>query len=171
MIINPYDKKAMRAAQLYCFEENKVVGLTSGTFDLFHDYHLRYLERCRRLCDVLVIGVDSDRHVKEYKGPNRPVLSEFQRVMLIDSNKHITFCYIQDNLDSFVKIAEALLPLNGKIFRNQDFEGRENEVARGESKSEVVIIPDIDEPNSTSILISKVNRLNSCINIRSGEKQ
>jgi D-beta-D-heptose 7-phosphate kinase/D-beta-D-heptose 1-phosphate adenosyltransferase len=159
MIINPYDKKAMRAAQLYCLEDNKIVGLTSGTFDLFHDYHLRYLERCRRLCDVLIVGVDSDRHVKERKGPDRPVLSEFQRVMLIDSNKHITFCYIQDSLDFFIRVAEILLPINGKIFRNQEFERKEDEVVKGTSESSVIIVPDVDEPNSTSILINKVNRL------------
>jgi D-beta-D-heptose 7-phosphate kinase/D-beta-D-heptose 1-phosphate adenosyltransferase len=149
----------MRAAQLYCREDNKIVGLTSGTFDLFHDYHLRYLERCRRLCDVLVIGVDSDRSVKERKGPDRPALSEFQRVMLMDANKHVTFCFIQDSLDFFVEAAEILLPPNGVIFRNQEFEGREDEVVIGESGAQVIIIPDIDEPNSTSILITKVKKL------------
>lgn len=126
MIINPYDKKAMRAAQLYCLDGNKSVGLTSGTFDLFHDYHLRYLERCRRLCDVLIIGVDSDAFVKRVKGPDRPILSEFQRLMLMDANKHITFCYIQDSLTAFARMAEMLMPERGKIFRNEDFKGKES---------------------------------------------
>lgn len=159
MIINPYDKKAMRAAQLYCLDCNKAVGLTSGTFDLFHDYHLRYLERCRRLCDVLVVGVDSDAFVKDVKGPERPILSEFQRLMLMDANKHITFCYIQDSLEAFVRVAEMLMPERGNIFRNEDFRGRESEVAKGNSQAKVVIVPDVWEPNSTSKLIDKINGL------------
>lgn len=159
MIINPYDKKAMRAAQLYCLDGDKSVGLTSGTFDLFHDYHLRYLERCRRLCDVLIVGVDSDASVKSIKGPDRPILSEFQRLMLMDANKHITFCYIQDSLEAFAKVAEMLMPERGSIFRNEIFRGRENEVAKGASKADVVIVPDVWEPNSTTKLIDKINGL------------
>lgn len=39
--------------------QDKVVGVTSGCFDLFHFYHLRYLERCKALCGFLIVGVDS----------------------------------------------------------------------------------------------------------------
>lgn len=159
MIVNPHDKKAMRAAQLYCLDGNKHVGLTSGTFDLFHDYHLRYLERCRRLCDVFVVGVDSDSSVRKSKGPDRPILSEFQRLMLMDANKYITFCYIQDSLDDFSQIAEMLMPQRGSIFRNEEFKGRESEVARGNSKADVIIVPDVWESHSTTTLIDRINEL------------
>jgi cytidyltransferase-like protein len=124
MIINPYDKRAMRAAHLYCHDDgDKAVGLTSGTFDLFHDYHLRYLERCRRLCDVLVVGVDSDASVRKVKGPDRPILSEFQRLILMDANKYVTFCYIQDSLEAFAKVAEALYARKGKYISQRGFFG------------------------------------------------
>ena len=36
------------------------VGITYGTFDLFHIGHLRILERTRALCDRLVVGVSTD---------------------------------------------------------------------------------------------------------------
>ena len=36
------------------------VGITYGTFDLFHIGHLRILERSRALCDRLVVGVSTD---------------------------------------------------------------------------------------------------------------
>ena len=35
-------------------------GITFGTFDVFHDGHLRILERSREMCDRLVVGVSSD---------------------------------------------------------------------------------------------------------------
>ncbi|MGB9372953.1 MAG: adenylyltransferase/cytidyltransferase family protein [Jiangellales bacterium] len=36
------------------------VGITYGTFDLFHIGHLRILERTRALCDRMVVGVSTD---------------------------------------------------------------------------------------------------------------
>lgn len=36
---------------------DKKIGLTSGCFDLIHYYHLRYLERCKANCDLLIVGV------------------------------------------------------------------------------------------------------------------
>ena len=159
MIINPYDKKSMQAASFYAWHKRKIVGLTSGTFDMLHDYHLRYLERCRRLCDVLVIGVDSDRAVRAAKGENRPIMSEFQRLMLMDAIKLVSFCYIQEDLAAFTKVAEHFMPdgqLRGKVFRNDLFKGRESEVAIGMADAVVVIVPDIMEPCSTSLIVKRV---------------
>ena len=36
------------------------VGITYGTFDLFHIGHLRIIERARALCDRLVVAVSTD---------------------------------------------------------------------------------------------------------------
>ncbi len=36
------------------------VGITYGTFDLFHIGHLRIIERAKALCDTLVVGVSTD---------------------------------------------------------------------------------------------------------------
>ena len=159
MIINPYPSTSLEAAALWIkARPDLVVGLTSGTFDLFHDFHLRYLLRCRRECDVLIVGVDSDRDVRRTKGPGRPIMSEFQRLMLLDANKHVSFAYVQDGVRDFQRVAEALLSRGGKAFRNQTFKGRKNEIALGSLRSvvDVVIIPDIDELASTSAIVKRV---------------
>lgn len=164
MIINPYDKKSMAAAALYAVHHKKRIGLTSGTFDMFHDNHLRYIERCRRLCDILVVGVDSDRAVKAAKGEHRPIMSEFQRLMIMDAIKYVWCCYIQDDLATFTKVAEYLMvrPINGRVFRNDVFKDRESEVAIGAACAEVIIVPDIDEPNSTTRIVQRVKEEPKC---------
>lgn len=162
MIINPYPCTSLEAAALYiAAHPEKRVGMTSGTFDLFHDFHERFLERCRRQCDILIVGVDSDREVRRVKGKGRPVQSEYQRRMLLDANKNVTFVYIQDGIEDFTRTCEALLGIRGgKVFRNDVFEGRENEVAVGSAKGvEVVIIPDITELDSTSALVERASHL------------
>ena len=40
--------------------KDRIVGYTTGVFDLFHVGHLRLLQRARNSCDYLVVGVTTD---------------------------------------------------------------------------------------------------------------
>ncbi len=42
--------------------------MTSGSFDMIHIGHARYLEAAKTKGDVLIVGVDSDSKVKQRKG-------------------------------------------------------------------------------------------------------
>jgi rfaE bifunctional protein nucleotidyltransferase chain/domain len=50
---------------------------------LLHVGHLRSLQAARRLGDVLVVGVNSDKSVRQLKGPGRPILAEAERAELL----------------------------------------------------------------------------------------
>jgi D-beta-D-heptose 7-phosphate kinase/D-beta-D-heptose 1-phosphate adenosyltransferase len=56
---------------------------TNGCFDILHAGHLSCLERARKLGDLLVLGLNSDRSVRKIKGPGRPALSEEHRAALL----------------------------------------------------------------------------------------
>ena len=60
-----------------------VIVTTNGCFDILHVGHLRYLQTCRQMGDVLVVAVNTDRSVSGLKGPNRPIVSESERAELL----------------------------------------------------------------------------------------
>ncbi|HQR39965.1 MAG TPA: adenylyltransferase/cytidyltransferase family protein, partial [Blastocatellia bacterium] len=52
------------------------VVFTNGCFDLLHPGHVRYLTLARSLGDVLIVALNSDRAVRQLKGPTPPIPSE-----------------------------------------------------------------------------------------------
>jgi cytidyltransferase-like protein len=54
------------------------VVLTLGTFDLLHYGHVSFLKECAKLGDCLVVGVNTDRFVREFKPA--PVMDQNERV-------------------------------------------------------------------------------------------
>ena len=54
-------------------ELGKKIGFTNGCFDLIHPGHIALLENSRTYCDVLVVGLNSDRSVAKLKGSARPI--------------------------------------------------------------------------------------------------
>lgn len=62
---------------------NLSIVLTSGTFDMTHIGHARYLEKAKEFGDILIVGVDSDAKVRARKGPDRPIYPEEERVNML----------------------------------------------------------------------------------------
>jgi len=56
---------------------------TNGCFDILHVGHLRYLQGCKGMGDVLVVMVNSDASVRRLKGSSRPVVNEADRAELL----------------------------------------------------------------------------------------
>lgn len=132
----------------------KVVGLTSGSFDLIHFHHLGFLMRCRWYCDYLLVGVDSDESVRQTKGPTRPVIHDLHRVIMVDNLKPVAFAFLMNGVHDFGQAAELFTP--DVIFRNGDFKGRETEIVGRQHARQIVIIEDRIDLGSTTEIIEQV---------------
>jgi D-beta-D-heptose 7-phosphate kinase/D-beta-D-heptose 1-phosphate adenosyltransferase len=80
----------------HCRQLGQTVVWTNGTFDLLHPGHVKSLESARRLGQVLVVGVNSDRSVKAYKGPDRPVLNQDERSTLLAALECVDYVVVFD---------------------------------------------------------------------------
>ena len=58
------------------------IGYTQGTFDMFHIGHLNLLHQAKDLCDTLIVGVNSDQLVNDYKHKT-PVVNELDRMAIV----------------------------------------------------------------------------------------
>lgn len=74
-------------------EAFKEIGLhivmTSGSFDMIHIGHARYLEQAKNRGEVLIVGLDSDAKVQQRKGENRPVVPEDERIQMLAHLKSV----------------------------------------------------------------------------------
>jgi len=55
----------------------------NGSFDLLHAGHLALLEEAKEQGEVLFVGLNSDASIRQYKGPERPIVPEKERARLL----------------------------------------------------------------------------------------
>ena len=72
----------------------KSIALTNGSFDLVHSGHVNYLNKAKKMADYLIVGVNSDKSVKQYKSDKRPIIPQNQRAFLIDNLKSVDYVVI-----------------------------------------------------------------------------
>jgi len=76
------DRKDIKKISVKLRAERRKIVFTNGCFDILHIGHVRYLQHAKRLGDVLIIGLNSDRSVAGIK-PGRPVNSEKNRAEVL----------------------------------------------------------------------------------------
>lgn len=138
-------------------EKGQTVGLTSGSFDMIHFHHVLYFIRCRRECDVLIVGVDSDELVRQLKGEGRPIIYDSRRVIMVEALKPVTFAFIMNSIEDFRTAARIIRP--DVIFKNDAFAGRDEEILGIEFAGRVKIVRDVVDHNSTTQIIQESARL------------
>lgn len=72
------------------------VVLANGCFDLIHAGHIRYLDGASELGGFLVVGINSDKQVRELKGSGRPFMPENERAEIIASLRFVDAVTIFD---------------------------------------------------------------------------
>lgn len=157
MLFDLSDETAVDVVKRYLTHmrnEGRIIGLTSGSFDLIHAQHFFYFIRCRRHCDVLIVGVDSDELVRERKGPTRPLIYDFKRALMVDALKPVTFTFVMQDVPTFGCAAKLFRP--DVIFKNNEFAGRTGDIEGKAYAGRVIIITDVMEHASTTDIVENI---------------
>ena len=77
-------------------KNSKKIVFTNGCFDIIHSGHIQYLTEAKALGDILIIGLNSDCSIKKLKGPDRPIIDENNRALVLSALEIVDFVVIFD---------------------------------------------------------------------------
>jgi rfaE bifunctional protein nucleotidyltransferase chain/domain len=132
------------------------VVFTNGCFDLLHPGHIRTLEQARELGDVLIVGLNSDRGVRQLKGEGRPVLPERERAEILAALECVDAVVIFDEPTPREVIARLLpdILVKGGDWADDKIVGREEVEAAGGRVVSVPVLPG----HSTSEILRRIRK-------------
>jgi D-beta-D-heptose 7-phosphate kinase/D-beta-D-heptose 1-phosphate adenosyltransferase len=82
----------------------------TGSFDIIHPGHVQFLKYAREFGDSLTVAIDTDRRIKEKKGPDRPFHNQADRQLVISSFKYVDDTVLFDSDEELIEIVKALEP-------------------------------------------------------------
>jgi D-beta-D-heptose 7-phosphate kinase/D-beta-D-heptose 1-phosphate adenosyltransferase len=135
----------------------EVVVFTNGCFDILHPGHVSYLQFARSQGDVLIVGLNSDKSVRDIKGEGRPVVDEGGRAALLGALESVTHIVLFDE-PTPKEIVEEVRPdvlVKGEDWAEKGVVGREFV----ESYGGRVVLAAILEGYSTSAIINRIRKL------------
>lgn len=135
-------------------KEGKVIGYTSGAFDLLHPGHVSYLEIARQKCDKLIVGLNSDASIKQYKSPDRPVCGQTDRAIVIAALESVdcVFIFEEQNNNKNIEILKPDLYLKAGDYTKEKLSSASIIESYG---GKVELIP-FKEGKSTTSIIEKL---------------
>lgn len=124
---------------------------TNGCFDIIHSGHVSLLEYCAKFGKVIV-GLNSDESVRKIKGIDRPINSQIDRKLVLESIRFVDKVILFDE--------ETPLLLIQKIQPNIIIKGGDYRIDEviGNELAEVKIFPTI-AGKSTSNIINLLRRI------------
>jgi len=137
-------------------KEGEKVVFTNGCFDLLHVGHIRYLQQAREEGDILVLGLNSDRSVRELKGETRPFFPQEERAEVLAALSMVDYIVIFDERTplNLIKEIRPDILVKGGDWRREDIVGGDEVEASG---GRVVVVPEIPG-RSTSNLVAEIVR-------------
>ena len=132
-----------------------LIGFTQGTFDMFHIGHLNIIKNARSQCEHLIVGVNSDALVQDYKN-KIPVINEKERAEIVANVKGVERVIITHTLDKVEMWKELHFDA---VFIGDDWKGNsrwETTIRQLQAcGAEVVFLPHTDGISSTILRIEK----------------
>lgn len=135
------------------------LGYTQGTYDMFHIGHLNLLRNAKMQCEKLIVGVNSDELVYNYKN-KKPVINELDRAEIVKELRCVDNVIICNSL----KKTEVWNAIHfDAIFIGDDWKGndrwKQTEVDLAPLGAEVVYLKHTDGVSSTLLRSKECDKI------------
>ncbi|MDR3608909.1 MAG: D-glycero-beta-D-manno-heptose 1-phosphate adenylyltransferase [Oligoflexia bacterium] len=139
--------RALAAAR----KEGKCAVFTNGCFDLIHKGHVTYLEKAKKLGDLLVVALDTDESVKSLKGKGRPINTLADRMEVIAALGSVDYVTWFENSDPapLIRKLKPYFLVKGGDWKPESIRGAQDVLASG---GKVKSLPYVEGRSTTKML-------------------
>jgi D-beta-D-heptose 7-phosphate kinase/D-beta-D-heptose 1-phosphate adenosyltransferase len=130
--------------------DEKIV-MTNGCFDILHAGHVAYLSKAAELGDRLIVAVNTDKSVRQLKGPDRPINNEMQRMAVLSALESVDWV-VPFGEETPARLIAQCLPdilVKGGDYRAEDIAGGQAVVDNG---GEVKVLDFVDGFSTTAVI-------------------
>ena len=131
-------------------KQNKKIVTTNGVFDILHFGHVKYLEDAKKLGNVLIVGVNTDKSAKQNKGDKRPINDEKSRLGVLAALESVDYVFLFGEKDPSSWLSKVEPNIHVKA---------------GDYKLNQIIEKDVVEQNGGKIIIVKAKKGYSTTNL------
>lgn len=136
--------------------KGKTIATLNGSFDLLHAGHLEIIHEAAEQADCLIMALNSDSSIKQYKSSNRPLITLEHRLQMIAALGAVDYVTWFDETDP-CRVLEVIKPdvhVNGSEYGHDCIEA--GVVKKYGGKIHVVsLVPGL----STTQIIEKIKTL------------
>jgi D-beta-D-heptose 7-phosphate kinase/D-beta-D-heptose 1-phosphate adenosyltransferase len=108
-------------------KQNKRIVFTNGCYDLIHPGHIKYLIDAKKLGDILVVGLNSDKSVTSLKGDTRPINNQDDRACILAAIEAVDYIVIfnEDTPYKLIKLIKPHILVKGGDYEGKDVVGQD----------------------------------------------
>ena len=136
----------------------KIVVFSNGCFDIIHPGHIFILEQAKAKGDILIVGLNSDSSIKNFKSSDRPICKQDDRAYVLAGLTCVDHIIIfdEDTPEKLIIYINPDILVKGKDYEDKEIAGTKHMIANNK-KIELV---DIIEGKSTSHIIKNIQKTN-----------
>ncbi len=156
-----YKKKIIPPDQLteridHLRKNNKKIATLNGSFDLLHAGHLQMIYEASQVADILIVALNTDLSIQQYKSPNRPIIPLEYRLQMICALEFVHFVTWFNETDPKILLSKIKpdVHVNGSEYGHECIEA-ETVKTNGGKIHIVNLVPGC----SSSMIIKKIKEI------------
>jgi rfaE bifunctional protein nucleotidyltransferase chain/domain len=133
--------------------EQKKIATLNGSFDLLHAGHLQIIFEASQVGDILIVALNTDRSIQQYKSPKRPLIPLEYRLQMMAALEFVDYVTWFEETDPrhLLSVIKPDIHVNGAEYGQNCIEA-ETVQSHGGKIHIVQLVPGL----STSAIIQKI---------------